>query len=111
VEGKTYFISQGAPIPIADFINRLLLTGGFPPVTRHLSPGLARFAGRFLETTSRIFGISAEPSITLFLAQQLSTSHWYDISAARRDFGYEAEVSLEEGMERLGAWVSRASDQ
>ena len=111
VEGKTYFISQGAPIPIAELINQLLATGDFPPVTKHLPPGIARFAGRFLEMAYRIFGISAEPAITLFLAQQLSTAHWYDISAARRDFGYEVEVSLEQGMKRLRAWVSRASDR
>jgi len=105
VEGKTYFISQGAPIPIAELINQLLATGGIPPVTKHLSPGIARFAGRFLETTYRFFRISTEPPITLFLAQQLSTAHWYDISAAKRDFGYDVEVSLEEGMQRLRAWV------
>ena len=107
VEGKTYFISQGSPIPISELINQLLATGGNPPVTKHLSPGIARFAGRLLETTYRIFGITAEPAITLFLARQLSTSHWYDISAAKQDFGYEVEVSLEEGMERLRVWVSR----
>jgi len=111
VEGKTYFISQGAPIPIAELINRLLATGGISPVTKRLPPGIARLAGRFLETTYRIFGISTEPPITLFLAQQLSTAHWYDISAARRDFGYEVEISLEEGMERLRVWVLRASDR
>lgn len=106
VEGNTYFLSQGAPIPIAEFINRLLATGDYPPVSRRLSPGIARLAGRFLETVYRMFRIAAEPPITLFLAQQLSTAHWYDISAARRDFGYEAEVSLEQGMDRLRAWVA-----
>jgi len=106
VEGKTYFISQDAPIPIAELINQLLATGGIPPVTKQLSPRIARFLGRLLETSYRNFGISAEPAITFFLAQQLSTSHWYDISAARQDFGYKVEVSLEEGMERLRAWVS-----
>jgi len=110
VEGKTYFISQDAPIPIAEFINKLLATGGFPSVAKHLSPGIARFAGLLLETIYRILGITAEPALTLFLAQQLSTAHWYDISAAKRDFGYEVEVSLEEGMQRLQTWVSRASD-
>ena len=110
VEGKTYFISQDAPIPIAEFINKLLATGGFPPVAKHLSPGIARFAGLLLETIYRILGITTEPALTLFLAQQLSTAHWYDISAAKRDFGYEVEVSLEEGMQRLRTWVSRASD-
>ena len=107
VEGKTYFISQGVPIPIAELINQLLACGNFPPVTKKLPPGIVRFAGWFLERVYLIFGISAEPAITLFLAQQLSTAHWYDISAARRDFGYEVEVSLEEGMKRLRAWVQR----
>lgn len=111
VEGKTYFISQGAPIPISEFINRLLITGKFPPVSKKLSPRIARYAGRFLETLYRTFGISAEPPITLFLAQQLSTSHWYDISAARKDFHYEVDVSLDEGMERLRKWVSSTSER
>ncbi len=110
VEGKTYFISQDVPIPIATLINQLLAIANIPPVTKHLSPGIARFAGRLLETTYRILRISAEPAITLFLAKQLSTSHWYDISAAKQDFGYEVEVSIEEGMERLQAWFSKLSE-
>ncbi|MDN3658653.1 NAD-dependent epimerase/dehydratase family protein [Ferruginibacter paludis] len=109
VEGKTYFISQGAPIPIAELINQLLASGGLPPVAKTLPPAIARFAGLLLETIYQICGFSGEPAITLFLAQQLSTAHWYDISAARRDFGYGAEVSLEEGMERLRAWLLRHS--
>jgi nucleoside-diphosphate-sugar epimerase len=40
-----------------------------------------------------------------FLAAQLATSHYFDISAARRDFGYDARVSIAEGMERLGRWL------
>jgi nucleoside-diphosphate-sugar epimerase len=89
-------------------MNQLLATAEIAPVTKHLSPSIARFAGRFLEAIYRIFGIAGEPAITLFIAQQLSTSHWYDISAARRDFGYEVEVSFEMGMERVRAWVSGA---
>ena len=112
VEGKAYFITQGAPIPIANLINLLLASGGHPPVTKHLHPALARWAGKFFEMAYRILGIAADPPITLFLAQQLSTAHWYDISAARQDFGYEPEVSLEEGMERLQVWYrSRQGNQ
>ena len=43
--------------------------------------------------------------MTRFLASQLATSHWFDISAARRDFGYEPRVSTAEGMRRLGEWL------
>jgi nucleoside-diphosphate-sugar epimerase len=110
VEGKTYFISQGDPIPISELINKLLATGGFPPVTKHLPTTTARLAGLFLETIYRAFGISAEPPITFFLAQQLSTSHWYDISAAQNDFGYRVEISLDEGMEQLREWVSMSQN-
>ena len=38
--------------------------------------------------------------MTRFLAEQLSTPHWYDISAAERDFGYHPRVSVAEGLAR-----------
>ncbi|MGL5667565.1 MAG: 3-beta hydroxysteroid dehydrogenase, partial [Shewanella sp.] len=44
-----------------------------------------------------------EPIMTRFVAKQLSCSHYFDISAAKRDFGYHALVSIEEGMKRLKA--------
>lgn len=106
VEGKAYFISQGNPIPMAELINNLISTAGLPPVSKHLTPVIAQFIGRVMETTYRFFGKASEPIITLFLAQQLSAAHWYDISAAKRDFGYEAEVSIEEGMVKLKDWLS-----
>ena len=40
--------------------------------------------------------------MTRFVAIQMSTAHWYDISAARRDLGYDPKVSVEEGLKRLG---------
>ena len=41
--------------------------------------------------------------MTRFLAAQLAKSHYFDISRARRDFGYEPVVTHEEGMKRLAA--------
>lgn len=50
--------------------------------------------------------------MTRFMASQLSTPHWYDVSAAVRDFGYDPQVSIEEGLERtapdLRRWASEA---
>jgi nucleoside-diphosphate-sugar epimerase len=46
--------------------------------------------------------VPGEPPMTRFVARQLSTSHWYDISAARRDLEYAPKVSVEEGLKRLG---------
>jgi 2-alkyl-3-oxoalkanoate reductase len=43
--------------------------------------------------------------MTRFLAEQLATSHWYDMAPARRDFGYVPRVSFGEGLCRLSrAW-------
>jgi 2-alkyl-3-oxoalkanoate reductase len=46
-----------------------------------------------------------EPPLTVFLAKQLSSSHWYDISAAKRDFGYVPIISIDEGMKKLKMWM------
>ncbi|MFG0248319.1 MAG: 3-beta hydroxysteroid dehydrogenase, partial [Phycisphaeraceae bacterium JB051] len=42
-----------------------------------------------------------EPIMTRFVARQLSTDHWFDISAAKRDLGYEPLIKTDEGMQRL----------
>ena len=64
--------------------------------------GLPRLAGRVLEWVYRILRLPGEPAMTRYVANQLATSHWYDIAAAKRDLGYEPRVSVEEGLKRLG---------
>jgi len=100
--GKVYFLSNGEPIDQWKFINRILAEAGLPPVTRSVPIWVARLAGLVLERTYRILHLAGEPSMTRFVASQMSTSHWYDISAAKRDLGYEPRVSVEEGLKRLG---------
>ena len=39
--------------------------------------------------------------MTRFVARQLSTSHWFDLTAAKQDFGYLPKVTIEQGMQRL----------
>jgi nucleoside-diphosphate-sugar epimerase len=101
VAGKCYFLSDGKPVVLWDWINQLLTSLGINPVTKSISYGLARNLGRVLEGVYRVFGLAGEPRMTRFLAGQLATSHYFDISRARRDFNYEVMVSPEEGMERL----------
>ena len=101
IAGKAYFITQGEPMPLAELINRILAAGGLPSVERRISPGLAYFLGALMERVYGFLRIQHEPPMTRFVARQLSTAHWFDISAARRDLGYVPAVSLNEGMERL----------
>jgi nucleoside-diphosphate-sugar epimerase len=101
--GKAYFISNGEPVELWPFIDRVLAEAGAPPVTKSVSAWKARLAGRVLEWVYRFVPfIPGEPPMTRFVAGQLSTSHWYDISAARRDLEYAPKVTVEEGLKRLG---------
>lgn len=99
--GKAYFITQGEPMPQRALINGILKAGGLPACTRSVSPGAAYFIGGILELVWRLLGRTDEPMMTRFLARQLATAHWYDISAARRDLGYNPTISVAEGLRRL----------
>lgn len=103
VAGKAYFLSQGEPVPLWDFINAILAGEGLPPVTAIMPAGVAYALGTVLEWVYVFWRIRGEPPITRFVARQLSTSHWFDLTAARRDFGYAPAISTAEGLRRLRA--------
>lgn len=103
VAGKAYFISQGEPVNCWDWIDEILALAGLPPVKKSISLSAAQKVGATLELVHRLLRIRSEPRMTRFLAAQLGTSHYFDISAAKRDFGYGAEISTAEGMKRIAA--------
>jgi nucleoside-diphosphate-sugar epimerase len=101
--GRAYFITNGEPRPVGSIVNALLEAAGAPPVTKHLSPWAAQAIAAALEATWWTLRLPGEPPLTRFVAAELATAHWYDISAARRDLGYEPTVSIDEGLARLTA--------
>jgi nucleoside-diphosphate-sugar epimerase len=101
VAGKVYFISQGEPVPMWEMVNRLLFAAGAPPVTRTVPVWLALALAWGFESAHRLTGNPAEPRLTRFVVRELSTAHWFDISAARRDFGYAPAISIAEGLQQL----------
>lgn len=106
--GKAYFISNGEPLPMSELINRILVAANLPEETRTVSPQIAYVAGSILEGAYKLLSRSDEPPMTRFVAKQLSTAHWYDLSAAKRDLGYEPRVSIEVGMRRLKEWLTNS---
>jgi nucleoside-diphosphate-sugar epimerase len=105
--GKAYFVTNDEPMATKDLVNGIVTAAGLPPVTSTVSPGLARVVGGVLETAWSLFGRTDEPPMTRFVATQLSTEHWYDISAIKRDLGYAPAVSSAEGFERLRVWFEQ----
>jgi len=101
--GRAYFISNGEPKTVSEIVNGLLRAAGAPPVEKTIPFRAAYWLGAGLEATWRTLRLRGEPPMTRFLAEQLSTTHFYDTSAARRDFGYRPQVSILEGLKRLAA--------
>lgn len=101
VAGKCYFVSDGDPVILWDWINNLLGNLQLPPVTRKLSYRAAYGLGAVMEGVYRIFRLPGEPRMTRFLAAQLATSHYFDMTRAVRDLQYKPIVSVDEGLKRL----------
>jgi nucleoside-diphosphate-sugar epimerase len=110
VAGKAYFISSGAPIGTWTMINRMIGVAGLGPIERTISPRFAYAVGASLELIYTALRISREPPMTRWVAEELSTAHWFDISAAKRDLGYTPSVTLDEGMTRLSTWWRRQAE-
>jgi len=107
--GKAYFITNGEPMPISQITNLIIGAAGLAPVTATISPKIAWFIGLICEKVFKWFKLEGEPPITRWVAGELSTAHWFNIDAARRDFGYQPRVSIEEGIRRLHAAYLKAN--
>ena len=101
IAGKVYFISQDEPVPMWDMVGGLLHAAGAPPVKPAVPVWLAMWLARGFEAAHRLANNPDEPRLTRFVVRELSTAHWFDISAARRDLGYSPRISIAEGLEQL----------
>jgi len=101
--GRAYFVSNGEPRTMRETLNGLLGAVGAPPVTKSIPFGVAYALGAACEGLWHALPLRGEPPMTRFLAEQLATTHWYDMAPARRDFGYVPAVSFDEGLRRLAA--------
>ena len=104
--GNAYFISQGEPVNLWNWINNLFARLSIPPVRKRIGAGSAYILGTLLEGMFLLFKLDREPPMTRFLAEQLARSHWFSIARARRDLGYEPNISTAEGLERLVQWLT-----
>ncbi len=102
--GKPYFITQGEPMKVRDLLNGILSAAGLGPVTQSVPPALAFAVGALLEGAFWLSGAKTEPIMTRFVARQLSTSHFYDLTASSRDLRFEPRLTVAQGLVELKAW-------
>jgi nucleoside-diphosphate-sugar epimerase len=98
--GRAYFLSQGTPVPLWEWIGRVLTLHNLPPVRRRISASTAQLLATVAEGVWKTFGLTSDPPLTRFLAEEMATDHYYNIDAARRELGYSPSCSVWEATER-----------
>ena len=107
IAGKAYFIGQGEPMSIENFLNALLRAGGFPPETRRMNS----ITARALAAAASV-GMDADAAlVNPYLLDLFSRASWFNLAAARRDLGYTPKLSTAEGMSRLFTALTRVRMQ
>ena len=96
--GQAYFISQGEPVELWPWVNSVLEGLGHAPLTKKIPLPLAYSVGAICEGVWKVIGRQNDPPITRFVAVELAKDHYFNISAARRDLGYQAQTSMSEAL-------------
>jgi nucleoside-diphosphate-sugar epimerase len=96
LHGRVVVVSGGEPRPVAELLASICAAVGAPAPRVSVPARLARVAGAVAETFWR-----HEPPMTRFLAEQLSTAHWFDQRETRTALGWAPRVGLDEGLRRL----------
>lgn len=105
--GKAYFITNGEPVALWEWINLVLEGVGETRISRRISLRAARTVGAICEAAWSIFPLKGEPPMTRFIASELATDHWFNIAAARRDLEYVPQVTMAAGTAELIDWLKR----
>ncbi len=103
VHGEALVVSNGEPRPVGEILGRLCVAAGVPAPTRHVPPVLARALGGAVEGVWSVLDRRDTPPLTRFLAEQLSTAHWFDQRRTRAALGWTPRVSLDAGFAALAA--------
>lgn len=98
--GRAYFISQGEPVRLWPWLNKVLEGLGHPPVTKRIPLSLAYIVGGFSECLWKMFSKEGEPPITRFIAVELAKDHYFDIEPAQRDLFYQPKISMQNALDK-----------
>jgi len=96
--GQAYFISQGEPVEIWPWLNRVLEGLGHPPLRKKIPLPVAYAAGGLAELLWKLSNKPGEPPITRFVAVELAKDHYFDLSAAQRDLGFRPEYQMQDAL-------------
>ena len=101
IHGRALVVSNGEPRPVGELLAGICAAGGVTAPSWTVPGGMARAVGAVVEKVWTWAGRNEEPPMTRFLAEQLSTAHWFDQRETRELLDWTPAVSLDEGLARL----------
>ena len=107
LHGESLVVSNGEPRTVAELIERILRAAGIATRLRSVPASAARGAGVAAEAVWSATQREDDPPMTRFLAEQLSTAHWFDQRRTRELLQWQPQVTLAEGFERLAQWYAQ----
>lgn len=96
--GRAYFVSQGEPVFLWQWIGDILQQSGLAAIERKLPRAFASSLARLCEFISAHLPWQQEPLLTQFLVKEMSTSHYFNISAARKYLNWSPKYSVKEAL-------------
>jgi nucleoside-diphosphate-sugar epimerase len=105
LSGKVYFITDGNPVNLWEWVDNFISRMSLPPISGSVSFRTAYAVGAVLEFLFSICGIKSEPPMTRFVAAELAHSHYFDISAAKNDLGYAPSVDTDKALDEAVEWL------
>lgn len=109
--GQALVVTNGEPRPVGELIAGICAAAGVPAPAISVPGWLARSAGSVLEKAWLAAGnrgwVNDEPPMTRFLAEQLSTAHWFDQRHTHEVLNWTPSVSLDDGLAKLSEHYSQ----
>jgi nucleoside-diphosphate-sugar epimerase len=102
--GKKYNITNGEPFHLWRMIERVCgqLNLEFP--ARKIPYNIAHNLAAVLEAVYRALPSQPEPPLTCYSVFVISQNATLDISAAKKELGYQPKISMDEGFEKFVRW-------
>lgn len=111
VHGEPLVVSNGEPRPVREMVERLCAAAGVRSPRVRVPAWAARSAGALVDRVWAVTGREGDPPLTRFLAEQLTTAHWFDQRRTRELLGWTPAVDLDTGFARLAAWYAGDAGQ
>jgi nucleoside-diphosphate-sugar epimerase len=97
-----YYVTDGTPTPIREFLTPLLATQGVDiSDSRSVPYAVAAPFAAALDASYRMLRRPKPPMLTNWLVTFLGRDRSYDIAAARTELGYTPQVSLAQGLAEM----------